>query len=73
MIHDADVLSPEEHQAIERCFRFCMEVLDQHIRSGHTSSWLLSEITGAVYCAMVLQDPERALRFAMGPGAPGSS
>ena len=68
MIHDAGVLSPAEHQAIERCFRFYMDVLDQHIRSGHTSNWLLSEITGALYCAMALQEPERALRFAMGPG-----
>ncbi|MGN1019036.1 MAG: hypothetical protein ACI4O7_01575 [Aristaeellaceae bacterium] len=68
MIHDADVLSPEDHRAVEACFRFYMEVLDQHIRCGHTSNWLLSEITGALYCAMALQDPERALRFAMGPG-----
>ncbi|MGN0777919.1 MAG: hypothetical protein ACI4MJ_02125 [Aristaeellaceae bacterium] len=68
MIHDAGVLSPREHAGVEACFRFYMEVLDQHLRCGHISNWLLSEITGAVYCALALQDAERTLRFTMGPG-----
>ncbi len=68
IIHDAQVLSENEHEQIEACFRFYMEVLDQHLKNGHTSNWLLSEITGALYCAFALQDPERIHRFAFGSG-----
>lgn len=68
MIRNAGVLTAQEHEEIERCFRLYMEILDQHLCSGHTSNWLLSEITGAVYCAMALGDPERVLRFTMGNG-----
>ena len=68
IIHDAGVLTEEEHRQIEACFRFYMEVLDQHLKNGHTSNWLLSEITGALYCAFALQDPERIHRFAFGNG-----
>ena len=68
IIHDAGVLTEKEHKQIEACFRFYMEVLDQHLKNGHTSNWLLSEITGALYCAFALQDPERIHRFAFGNG-----
>lgn len=68
IIHDAGVLTEADHQGIEAVFRLYMEILDQHICAGHTSNWLLSEITGAVYCALALQDPERVLRFTMGNG-----
>jgi len=67
MIYDAGVLSAEEHRGIENCFRIYMEILDRHICSGHISNWTLSELTGAVYCAMVLQDFERMERFLFGP------
>ncbi|WP_168121712.1 hypothetical protein [Paenibacillus sp. HB172176] len=68
IIHDAGVLTPEEHQGVEKCFRIYIDILDHHIRSGHISNWLLSEITGAFYCALAIQDMERALRFLDGPG-----
>ena len=68
IIHDAGVLSETDHQNVEACFRFYMEVLARHLLSGHISNWLLSEITGALYCAFSLQDPERVLRFALGIG-----
>lgn len=67
MIYDAGVLEPEEHEGIENCFRIYMGILDRHICSGHISNWTLSELTGAVYCAMVLQDFERVERFCFGP------
>lgn len=67
MIHDAGVLSEKEHQGIEQCFRIYMEILDRHVCNGHISNWVLSELTGAVYCAMVLQDFERMERFLFGP------
>ncbi|ASA21662.1 hypothetical protein [Paenibacillus donghaensis] len=68
IIHDTGVLTPAEHQGVETCFRMYMDILDHHIRSGHMSNWLLSEITGAFYCALAIQDMERALRFVFGPG-----
>lgn len=67
MICNAGVLSEHEHQGIEQCFRIYMEILDRHICSGHISNWTLSELTGAVYCAMALQDFERIERFVFGP------
>lgn len=67
MIYDAGVLTEEEHRGIETCFRIYMEILDRHICCGHISNWTLSELTGAVYCAMVLQDFERMQRFLFGP------
>lgn len=68
IIHDAGVLTAEDHAGIEKAFRLYMTILDQHLCSGHTSNWLLSEITGALYCAFALQDCERILRFALGNG-----
>ncbi|WP_235550701.1 alginate lyase family protein [Paenibacillus sp. Soil787] len=68
IIHQAGVLTPEEHKGIEKTFRIYMDILDKHIHQGHISNWLLSEITGAFYCALAIQDIERALRFAFGMG-----
>ena len=68
MTYDAEVYSEEERKGIENCFRIYMEILDRHICSGQISNWLVSEITGAVYCAMVLQDFERMERFLFGNG-----
>lgn len=48
--------------------RIYMEILDRHIKNGHNSNWIESEVTGAVYCAMVLQDYERVSRFVFGNG-----
>ncbi|SDD06555.1 hypothetical protein SAMN02799630_01936 [Paenibacillus sp. UNCCL117] len=67
IIHSSGVLTAEDHRAVEQTFRIYMDVLDHHIRRGHISNWLLSEITGAFYCALALQDMERALRFVFGP------
>lgn len=68
IIHDAGVLSPEEHRGVEKTFRIYMDILDHHLQSGHISNWLLSEITGAFYCALAIEDIERALRFVFGTG-----
>lgn len=66
MIYDSGVLSEEEHQRVEQCFRIYMDILDRHLNGGGISNWTLSELTGAVYCAMVLQDFERMERFLFG-------
>ena len=68
IIHDAGVLSDQDHEQIRRAFRLYMEQLDMHIRSGHISNWLVSEIMGAVYCALALQDWDRVDRFVFGNG-----
>jgi len=68
IIYDSGVLSAEDHRGVERAFRIYMDILDRHLQRGHISNWLLSEITGALYCALAIQDIERALRFVFGPG-----
>jgi hypothetical protein len=68
IIHDAGVLTAEEHKEVEKSFRIYMDILDYHLKQGHISNWLLSEITGAFYCALAIEDMERALRFVFGNG-----
>lgn len=68
IIYDSPGMTARDHAAIQNCFRLYMEILDSHIRSGHISNWLISEIQGAAYCAMVLQDAERIERFVFGKG-----
>ncbi len=47
--------------------RIYMEILDYRLASGHISNWVLSELTGALYCAVMLGDYERIDRFVFGP------
>lgn len=68
MIYDSCCMSIKEKKEFESCIRLYMDMLDNHIREGHISNWLLSEITGAVYGALVLGDMERAERFVFGNG-----
>ncbi|WP_340398154.1 hypothetical protein NST50_16720 [Paenibacillus sp. FSL E2-0202] len=68
IIHNSGVLTPEEHRGVEKCFRIYMDILDKHLQRGHISNWLLSEITGAFYCALAIEDIEQALRFVFGNG-----
>ena len=68
IIYDSECLSQADREAIERTFRLYMDQLDRHIRSGKISNWLISEIVGAFYCALAIQDMDRALRFLFGNG-----
>ncbi|MCM1175283.1 MAG: hypothetical protein NC341_09555 [Blautia sp.] len=68
IIYDSGALTREDKAAMERCFRLYMEMLDVHILDGHISNWILSELQGALFAALALQDMERALRFAFGRG-----
>lgn len=68
IIYDSGVLTRKDKAAMERCFRIYMEMLDAHILDGHISNWILSELQGALFSALVLQDMDRALRFAFGRG-----
>lgn len=68
IIYDSGVLTREDKAAVEAVFRLYMEMLDVHILDGHISNWILSELQGALFCALTLQDMDRALRFAFGRG-----
>ena len=68
IIFNSPGMTKEDHEAIEYCLRLYMEMLDTHICSGSISNWLISEIQGAIYCAMVLQDVDRIERFVFGKG-----
>lgn len=68
LICDAKCFTQADKDAVEKTFRIYMEQLDKHIRSGKISNWLISEIMGAFYCALAIQDMDRALRFLFGNG-----
>jgi len=68
MIYNSGCMTETEKEDFEACIRLYMDMLDYHIREGHISNWLLSEITAAVYGALVLGDIERAERFVFGNG-----
>lgn len=68
MICESRVMTKEDREAMEQCFRLYMDTLDRHILNGHISNWILSEVQGALFCALAIQDMDRALRFAFGTG-----
>lgn len=68
MIFDSDQMTEQEKVDFEDCIRIYIKMLDNHIRGGQISNWLLSEITAAVYGGLVLGDLERAERFVFGNG-----
>lgn len=68
IICESGELTKEDREAVEQCFRLYMDTLDRHILDGHISNWILSEVQGALFCALAIQDMDRALRFAFGRG-----
>lgn len=68
IIHDAGVLTDADKAAIEDTFRLYMRMLGDDVRSGHISNWVISEMQGAVYCAMAIQDMDLIQRFVFGNG-----
>ncbi|XHR27582.1 MAG: hypothetical protein ACFUZC_16755 [Chthoniobacteraceae bacterium] len=68
MILDSGVLSAADRAQIEATFRIYMDLTDWENRGGGISNWNLSEVCGAFYCALAMQDLERAERFFSGPG-----
>jgi hypothetical protein len=67
MILDAGVLSAADREQIEATFRIFMESMDRAGSSGSINNWNLSEMTGALYCALAMQDLAAADRFFAGP------
>ena len=68
MIREAGVLTEAEKQAVSDCFYLYMTIQDRHLYQGHMSNWLISEMVGALYCAIALDDFAMIDRFAFGCG-----
>jgi hypothetical protein len=64
----ADVFSPDDRQQIAQTFRLFLETIDLESRAGGINNWIISEVVGAFYCALALQDLAAAERFFAGPG-----
>jgi hypothetical protein len=67
MILDSGVLSPADIKQINASLRLVMRTFDLGNDGGAINNWNLSELTGAFYCSLALQDLAAADRFFAGP------
>ena len=67
MILDSGVLGDADRAQIEATLRDFMETIDRENERGSINNWNLSEVTGAFYCALSMQDLVAAERFFSGP------
>jgi hypothetical protein len=67
MVKDAGVVGGEDRRLLEKTFRLFMESIDRINDSGSVNNWNVSEVTGAFYCALAMQDLSAAERFFSGP------
>ena len=65
MIGDSGVLTAEDERRVETTFRLLMDVMDQP--NGGISNWSTLMDSGALYCALALQDWDRVDFFLNGP------
>ncbi len=56
MVKTANVFSPIDEQNIEHTFRVFIETVQLDMRQGAINNWKLSEMCGALYCALAIQD-----------------
>lgn len=56
MIKDAGLLTTEDEQSIENTFRLYIDIAITENSAGNIGNWDLSELSGAFYCALSLQD-----------------
>lgn len=63
-----DFLTDEDKKRMEKCLRLYLDQLDDHVRDGHISNWYLSELQGALFSALVMQDIVQTERFMFGQG-----
>lgn len=68
IIYDTGFVTEELKEKLKKCLYIYMDTLDYHVRNGHISNWLLSELVGGAYAAMVVQDFHYIQRFVYGPG-----
>lgn len=67
MIRPSGVLTKTDTQNIEKTFRLFIETVDKGQGNGAINNWLLSEITGSLYCALALQDWDLVEKIFYGP------
>lgn len=67
MIRPSGVLTETDTQNIEKTFRLFIETVDKGQGNGAINNWLLSSITGSLYCALALQDWDLAEKIFNGP------
>jgi hypothetical protein len=67
MILDSTVLSADDRRQIETTFRAYMETIKRSNDYGPINNWNVSEVCGAFYCALAMQDLAAADRFFSGP------
>ncbi|MFI3293168.1 MAG: hypothetical protein SNG27_04870 [Rikenellaceae bacterium] len=56
MIMDSGLITAEDHRLIEQTFRLFIETVMMGNDDGGIGNWDLSELTGALYCALMVQD-----------------
>lgn len=67
MVKDAGVMSPADRAALEKTFRIFMESMDRLRDSAPINNWNVSEVIGAFYCALAMQDLSAADHFFSSP------
>jgi hypothetical protein len=67
MIRPSGVLSDTDTKNIEHTFRLFVETVNLGLGNGGINNWLLSEITGALYCALAVQDFDLVEKMYNGP------
>jgi hypothetical protein len=67
MILDSGVLSPADIEQINASLRLDMETINLGNQGGAINNWNLSELTGAFYASLALQDLAAADHFFAGP------
>jgi hypothetical protein len=66
MILDAGALSADDRRRIENTFRIYMETIERANDYGPINNWNVSEVCGAFYCALAMQDLVAAHRWFAG-------
>lgn len=67
MVRNAGVFTEQDTKNIEQTFRLFYETVDLGMGIGAINNWNLSEETGALYCALALQDWNLVERMYYGP------
>ena len=67
MVHNSNLLTPEDHASIENTFRLYIETANLGNNTGSTHNWTVSELAGALYCALAIQDWNLIEAFLHGP------
>ncbi len=68
LIHDAGILTEEDHRRIEAAFRLFINKADWAITDGDTNNIPSGAAIGALMCSLAIQDMHWIRRFIDGPG-----